>query len=220
MKKRHWIQLHILDTLEDAGEMHVDDIFASKPDVKKSTRDYHVKQLTDRGEIERVKNGIYRKPAAIDPETHLREARKKFSSDERSSENNEKTINTLLNTYDEVLAIFQVWVLQNIASEEIDFEQQLLFIENFKWLTMIGDKLMKRWALVHVGYDTNSRQAQEDAKAKTAEKEKQALEDAPPEGTVQVLGNFNLDTMQLIDNFPTHEDLENLSEEDAEDITV
>ncbi|RKU21025.1 hypothetical protein C6499_22665 [Candidatus Poribacteria bacterium] len=220
MKKRHWIQLHILDTLEDAGEMHVDDIFASKPDVKKSTRDYHVRQLTERGEIERVQNGIYRKPAATDPQTRLSKARKKFSSDARSAENNEQTINTLLNTYDEVLAIFQVWVLQNIASEKIDFEKQLLFIENFKWLTMIGDKLMKRWALVHVGYDTNTRQAQEDTKAKIEAKQKEAIKDAPIEEQVSIIGSFDLETKQLIDNFPTHEDLENLSEKDTEEITV
>ena len=93
-------------------------------------------------------------------------------------ENNEETINKLLNTYDEVLVIFQRWVLQNIT-QAIDFEQQLLFIENFKWLTMIADKLMKRWALVHVGYDTNTRQAQEDAKAKTEARQKAALEEAP-----------------------------------------
>ena len=211
---------HILALLEENGEMRSRDIYATKPEVSINTIRSRIGKLKNQGAIKKVKNGVYRKAAAIDPQTHLREARKKFSSDVRSAENNEKTINTLMNTYDEVLAIFQVWVLQNIASQEIDFEQQLLFIENFKWLTLIGDKLMKRWNLTHTGYDTNSRQAQEDAKAKTAEKEKQALKDAPPEGTVQVLGNFNLDTQQLIDNFPTHEDLENLSEEDAEEITV
>ena len=220
MKKRHWIQLHILDTLEDAGEMHLDDIFASRSDVKKSTRDYHVKQLADRGEIERVKNGIYRKPAAIDPQTRFSKARKKFSSDARSAENNEQTINTLLNTYDEVLAIFQVWVLQHIAAQQIDFEKQLLFIENFKWLTMIADKLMKRWSLVHVGYDTNTRQAQEDAKAKTEEREKAALENAPIEDTIQVVGEYDVEAKKIWDNLPTQEDLKQLSEEELKKNTV
>lgn len=216
MKKRHWIQLHILDTLENGGEMHLDEIFASLPDVKKSTRDYHIKQLTNRGEIERVKNGVYKKLASIDTQTQFNKARKKFSSDARSAEDNEETINKLLNTYDEVLVIFQRWVLENIT-QAIDFEQQLLFIENFKWLTMIGDKLMKRWALVHVGYDTNTRQAQEDAKLKTAEKEKAALKNAPIEEQVNVIGSFDLDTKQLIDAFPT---LESITEKEKEEIKV
>ena len=197
--------------------MHLDEIFASKPDVKKSTRDYHIKQLTNRGEIERVQNGIYKNVASIDLQKKFREVRQKFSSAERSAENNETTINALMNTYDEVLAIFQVWVLEHIASQQIDFEKQLLFIENFKWITMIGDKLMKRWSLEHVGYDTNTRQAQEDAKAKTAEREKAALEDAPLEEQVNVLGSFDLDTKQLIDNLPT---LESLTEKEAEDVKV
>lgn len=198
--------------------MHLDEIFASKPDVNKSTRDYHIKQLTIQGKIERVQNGIYRKPAPTDPQAHLHEARKKFSSDARSAEHNEQTINTLLNTYDEVLAIFQVWVLQNIVSEKIDFQQQLLFIENFKWLTMIADKLMKRWNIEHHGYDTNTRQAQEDAKAKTTEREKQALENAPLEDTIMVVGSYDPEAKALIDCIPSS--LENMTDEEKEEVTV
>ena len=197
--------------------MHLDEIFARQPDVKKSTRDYHIKQLTNQGKIERIQNGIYRKPASTDTQTQLYEARKKFSSKARGAAHNEETIDALLNTYDEVLAIFQVWVLEIIASQKIDFEQKLPFIENFKWLTAIGDKLLKRWSVVHVGYETNTRLAQEDAKAKTEAKQKEALKDAPIEDQVTVLGSFDLETKQLIDNFPT---LENLSEEDEKEITV
>ena len=177
-------------------------------------------QLTKEGRITKIRKGIYTENAegsARDIQKHFHEARKKFSCDERSAENNEQTINTLLNTYDEVLAIFQSWVLKNIASQDIDFEKQLLFIENFKWLTLIVDRLMKRWSLVHVGYDTNTRQAQEDAKAKTEEREKEALKDAPIEDQVSVIGSFDLETKQLIDKFPTHEDIKN---EEAKEIKV
>ena len=216
MKALHSIQKHILDTLEDGSEMHLNDIFANLQDVKKPTRDYHVKQLMSRGDIERVKNGVYRKPTA-DIHTQFKAARQKFRSDSRSEEDNKETINKLLNTYDEVLVIFQSWVLQNITNQSIDFEQQLLFIENFKWLTMIADKLMKRWSLEHVGYDTNTRQAQEDAKAKTAEREKAALKDAPIEEQVNVVGSFDLDTKQLIEGFPK---LEDMTEEEKEETKV
>ena len=205
MKTLHPIQTHILDTLEDGSEMHLNDIFANLPDVKKPTRDYHVQQLKKRGDIERVKNGVYRRPTA-DIQTQFKAARKRFQSDFRSGEDNKETINKLLNTYDEVLVIFQRWVLQNIT-QSIDFEKQLLFIENFKWLTMIADKLMKRWSLEHVGYDTNTRQAQEDAKAKAEERAKAALQNAPVEEQVDILGSFDLKTKQLIDAFPTRENL-------------
>ena len=203
MKARHWIQIHILDTLENAGDMHLDEIFASQPDVKKSTRDYHIKQLTNRGEIERVQNGIYRKPASTDTQTQLHAARKKFSSNARSAAHNKETIDALLNTYDEVLVIFQVWVLESIVSQEIDFEKQLLFMENFKGLTAIGDKLMKRWSLEHVGYDTNTRQAQEDAKAKTEERQKEALKDAPLRDRIMIVGKYDPEAEKLIDCIPS-----------------
>ena len=200
MKGLHWIQVHILDTLpDDGGGMHLKELFASKPDVKIPTRDYHVRQLFTRGDIERVQNGIYKKPTPTDPETQFRQTRKKFSEDARSAEDNQQTINALLNTYDEVLALFQTWVLTNIISQEIDFAQQLLFIDNFKWLTTIVDKLMKRWSLVHLGYDSNSRQAQEDAKAKTEERQKKALEDAPLEETLHVVGHYHTDLKKLWD---------------------
>lgn len=179
-------------------------------------------ELAKNGEITKIKNGTYSgngDGVLIDAQTELSKARKKFSSDARSAENNEQTINTLLNTYDEVLAIFQVWVLQNIASQKIDFEQQLLFIENFKWLTIIADKLMKRWSLVHVGYDTNTRQAQEDAKAKTEARQKEALENAPLEDTIMVVGSYDPEAKALIDCIPSSA-LGKLTDEETDDIKV
>lgn len=211
------IEQHILDQLAENGKMRTKDIIATMPDEARKIKTA-LSDMTKDGRIESPKRGTYVLPSeSTSTQTQLYKARKKFSSDARSAEDNEQTINTLMNTYDEVLAIFQVWVLQNIASDKIDFEKQLLFIENFKWLTMIADKLMKRWALVHVGYDTNSRQAQEDAKAKTEAKQKEALKDAPVEDQVTVLGSFDLETKQLIDNFPT---LEDLSEEEEKELTV
>ena len=182
--------------------MHLDEIFASQPNVKKSTRDYHIKQLTNQGKIERVQNGIYRKPASTDTQTQLNaETRKKFSSKVRSAEDNEATISELLNEYDD---LFKEW----IADNGIDFEKRL---ENFKWLTMIVDKLMKRWSLVHVGYDTNTRQAQEDAKAKTELREQEALKNAPLEDTIVVVGHYKEGFQEILEHLPKKE---------AEDISV
>lgn len=198
--------------------MQTSEIFDALPQHSESNIKKRLGILTKDHTLESPKRGVYLlADAPTDTQTQFHERRKKFSSDARSAEDNEKTINTLMNTYDEVLVLFQSWVLQNMVSEKIDFEKQLLFIENFKWLTMIADKLMKRWSLVHVGYDTNSRQAQEDAKAKTEAKQKEALKDAPVEDQVSVIGSFDLETKQLIDNFPT---LEDLSEEEEKEITV
>lgn len=178
-------------------------------------------ELTTEGKITKIQRGIYsgnNEGVSIDTQTQFHERRKKFSSDARSAEDNEKTINTLMNTYDEVLALFQSWIMLNIASKDVDFHEQLLFIENFKWLTMIADKLMKRWSLVHVGYDTNTRQAQEDAKAKTAEREKAALEDAPLKDRIVVVGKYDPKAEALIDAIPSS--LEEMTDEETEKIKV
>lgn len=172
-------------------------------------------KLTKNGEITKIQQGIYTANSTVNASVSQQTLQRNISA-LREAEANAETINVLLNTYDLILLAYQSWVIKNI-DKVIDFEKQLLFIENLKWLTAVVDKLMKRWALVHVGYDTNTRQAQEDAKLKTAEKEKAALEDAPLEEQVNVIGSFDLDTKQLIDAFPT---LESLTEAEEEELKV
>ena len=198
----------IVDFLVNNPGTHKTSEIAEALDLSVSNASNVLGELTTEGRITKIRGGTYSgndEGSAIDVQKELSKARKKFSSDARSAESNEQTINTLLNTYDEVLAIFQVWVLQNIASQEINFDKQLLFIENFKWLTLIVDKLMKRWNLEHHGYDTNTRQAQEDAKAKTEEREKAALENAPIEDKIVVVGHYQEGMQEILRSLPKKE---------------
>ena len=211
------IEQHILDKLAENGRMRTKDIVATMPDEERKIKT-RLSNMKEDGRIESPKRGTYLIPAtATDPQKWFHAAIKKLHSLERSTEDNENIINAMLNTYEVVFALFQVWLIEDMVSEKIDFQKQLLFIENLKWLTMIGDRLLKRWSLVHVGYDTNTRQAQEDAKAKTEARQKAALKNAPPEEQVSILGSFDLVTKQLIDNFPTFEDI---SEEQQKEITA
>ena len=216
----HRLDKYILDLLENNGEMHTNEIIATMPEEERNIKS-RLGILKKDGEVVTPQHrSRYRlsESTATSAQKRLTETRKKFSSEVRSAENNEDTINRLMNTYDEVLVLFQSWVLKDIVSKEIDFEQQLLFLENFKWLTMIADKLMKRWSLVHVGYDTNTRQAQEDAKAKTEERQKEALKDAPLEDTIQIVGMYDPDAKKLIESIPSS--LKNMTDEEKEKTTV
>ena len=208
------IKQHILNELSENGRMRTKDIIATMPDAARKIKT-RLSDMTKEGSIESPKRGFYVLPATsaqTPPNKQLNE----ISEALRSADDNKNTIDKLMNLYDSVLDNYTTWVADNVGSHT-DFEQQLLFIENFKWLTAIGDKLMKRWSLEHVGYDTNTRQAQEDAKAKTEERQKAALEDAPLEEQVNVIGSFDLDTKQLIDALPT---LESLTEEEEEELKV
>lgn len=179
-----------------------------------STTSTGLSKLTKEGKIKKIQQGTY---TANDSSTSISQQRIKKNIDElREAEANKETIDRLLNIYDSVLGNFETWVANSVGSHT-DFGGPLPFLDNFKGLTAIGDKLMKRRAIEHQGYDTNTRQAQEDAKAKTAEREEAALKDAPIEEQVNVIGSFDLDTKQLIDNFPT---LESITETEEKEIKV
>lgn len=89
---------------------------------------------------------------------------------------------------------------------EIDFEKRFTFLENFKTLTLIVDRLMKRWALVHVGYENNPQLAKEDAQAKTRAAEEERLKNAPIEDKIQIVASFDPIAKEFIDAIPGVDD--------------
>ena len=193
--------------------MRTKDIIATMPNEARKIKT-RLSDMTKDGSINSPKRGTYVLPFTP---TRSNETLKQISEVLRSEDANKKTIDRLLNIYDSVLDNYETWVRDNVGSGT-NFEKQLLFMENFKWLTAIGDKLMKRWSLEHVGYDTNTRQAQEDAKAKTEERQKEALKDAPLRDRVMVVGKYDPEAEKLIDCIPTS--LEEMTDEDAEKIKV
>lgn len=203
----------ILGLLKKNGEMHSSAIFASLSDYKESTLKYWLGKLKKDNILVTRSRSYYRISSTPVVQIDLNETFKQISKELRSAEANGETIDILLNTYDIVLAAYQSWILNNI-NKDIDFGEQLLFIENFKWLTAIADKLMKRWSLEHVGYDTNTRQAQEDAKAKTAEREKAALENAPLRDRVMIVGKYDPEAEELLDCIPSS--VEKMTDEEKE----
>ena len=208
----------ITGLLASNGEMHSSEIYASMPEVNKHTLKKELGRLKKDGEVITPRGrSWYRLPTntSTSAQTPPNDDLNEISEALRSADDNKNTIDKLMNLYDKHVERYTQWFDKSV-DDDTDFEQ-CQFIENFKGLTAIGDKLMKRWSLEHVGYDTNTRQAQEDAKAKTAEREKAALEDAPLEEQVNVIGSFDLDTKQLIDAFPT---LESITEKEEEEMKV
>lgn len=212
----HPLEKHILDLLKKNGEMSTREIVATMPDEERNLKEWLVK-LRKTGKVDMPVRGRYIL-ASTSTKTQLpNKTLKQISDALRAPDANKKTIDRLLNIYDAVLDNYEAWVLENVG-RGTDFEKQLLFIENFKGLTAIGDKLMKRWSLEHVGYDTNTRQAQEDAKAKTAEREKAAVEGAPLKDRVVVVGKYDPKAEKLLDRIPSS--LEEMSDEETEGAKV
>lgn len=149
--------------------------------------------------VKKVKNGLYAlcevpepppEPAVL---THVRE-----------DIDNQETINRMLNLYDTVLDDIALTLPSELALEKT-IEEKIDLIKSLRWVGATIDQLMKRWYLVHRGYDTNTRQAQEDAKLKTVEREKADQKNAPPEDRVVEVGHFHPDMQELWDILPEPE---------------
>ena len=210
----------ITGLLSSNGEMHSSEIYASLSEVNENTLKKELGRLKKDGEVVTPRGrSWYRLPAdtSTPAQTSLNDDLQQISNALRTAEDNKKTADTLMNLYDNVLQKYTNWVAKKV-DDDTDFEQQLLFIENFKWLTAIGDKLMKRWSLEHVGYDTNTRQAQEDAKAKTAEREKVELENAPLRDRVVIVGKYDPKAEELLDCIPSS--LKQMTDEEKEKTKV
>lgn len=159
-------------------------------------------QLARDGKITKIKGGTY---SGIDTQTQSPDGKlKQISEQLRTAEDNEVTISELLNAYDLVQADFISGIPNNIG-DGVDLEQRTFFYDTLKLLTLVVDRLLKRWSVVHFGYDTNTRQAQEDAKAKTEEREKAALENAPLEDKIVVVGHYQEGMQEILRNLPKKE---------------
>ncbi len=122
----------------------------------------------------------------------------------REESKNIETINKMLTIYDKVWDNIAL-TIEDELTEKATIAEKIDLIKSLRWLGATVDQLMKRWYLVHRGYDANTRQAQEDAKKKTAEQEKAALETAHPEDQVVVVAEYHTSVREIWDTLPERE---------------
>lgn len=171
--------------------------------------------LKNRGEIEMPTRSLYR-ISTSDTKSGNPVSSSSSSEQLRTAEDNEETIDTMLNLFDQHLKSYKAWAEVNIGVRT-DFEEHLACIDNFKVLAMIVDKLLKRWSLVHIGYENNTQLAKEDAKQKTQQKEADRLKDAPIQDRVRVVASYDLEAKKFIDAIPG---LDSMDEEDTKKAKV
>ena len=119
----------------------------------------------------------------------------------REESKNIETINKLLKSYDIVLDNIAE-TLESELTAKATIEEKINLIKSLRWLGATVDQLMKRWYLVHRGYDSNTRQAVEDAKQKTVHREKQEMEHLPPEEQLEVVGDYDVKMRELLESLP------------------
>ena len=179
----------ILEVLK-AGEMHISKIREAIPDKATSVGNC-LTRLERENKIVRADRGVYRLPKPSDAPTEPKNP--------RGEAENTETINKMLNLYDKLLDTVAV----SIEEEDWDgIVEKIEAIKSLRWLGATVDQLMKRWYLVHRGYDSNTKQAEEDVKQKTENREKQALESLPPEEQLEVVGDYDVEMRGLLESLP------------------
>lgn len=168
-------------------QAYVQETLGSKPNSVSKT----LSEMTGRDEIKSPERGQYRLDALPDAPAEVENSR-------GESENTE-TINKMLNLYDKLLDAVAV----SIEKEDWgSITGKIEAIKSLRWLGATVDQLMKRWYLLYRGYDTNTRQAVEDAKQKTSDREKQAMEHLPPEEQLEVVGDYDVKMRELLEALP------------------
>ena len=180
-------QERILKYLEN-GEKRTDEIHKgvgmSEGSVKKA-----LKILRDAGAVIQVKRGLHKlakRPAL------------------RTEDQNADTIDKLLNLYETALDKYAVLIEEMLDSKQT-LEEKAKFLNSFKLYASMVDTLMKRWYVVHRGYDSNNHQAKEDAKANTRKAEKDALANAPLEEQIVEVAHYDPIVKEIWDNLPKEE---------------
>lgn len=170
----------ILLALSRVPEMRTKDIHAAVTAKTKSYITKTIKDLCDAGKVLKMRHGWY----ALNMEMMT-----------RTESQNAWTVNMLLNLYDREMA-------RLLSTPNIDYEKLESVMDALYRCSMVVERTLKRWYLVHRGYDSNTKQAHEDAKKKTAEREKQEFENAPPEDQVVVVREYNETMRDVLAKLP------------------
>ena len=187
-----------MEFLPDDEEKEISEIYKAVSG-KKSSIDTNLSRLRKSGKIRRIRKGVYCKNKVPDAPVVVENS--------RSETENIETINKLLKSYDIVLDNIAE-TLESELSAKATIEEKINLIKSLRWLGATVDQLMKRWYLVHRGYDSNTKQAHEDAKQKTADRETQELENAPPQSQLKVVREYGEGMRDILAKMPQAEQQE------------
>ena len=174
----------IFDVLE-AGEQRTAAIADAIGRSERSVR-RHLKALIAEDKVSKVKKGVYRLHRSV----------------KWTETDNQVLINTLLGIYTALIDACKGDIKDIFASQEISTTEKMRHVKTFNTCVATIDRLMKRWSLVHQGWDANPGLAKADAAAKTAHTEKVNLASAPLGAFFRVVGSYHSSMRELMENMP------------------
>lgn len=185
----HELRNQILELLETGEQKtaHIVNLLG----ITAYTARKHLNFLIEAGKVEEVTHGVY----------DLHENYKPLSPLETR-----KIVKDLILFQSELLTLYREDLKRLLQQPETpdknNTDEKHRLLECIKVLSLSIDRLLKRWNLMHQGYDANTRQAHEDAKQKTADREQQALKNAPPEAQLKVVQEYDESMREILENMP------------------
>ena len=138
------------------------------------------------GKVSLVKKGVYK----------LHRSVKWTEADNRD------LINELLRVYTEMIDICKGGVKDGFTLEDVSDTEQIKIVKTFNACVSTVDRLMKRWSLVHLGWNTNPQLAKADAEADAFASERVDLQNAPIEAFFMVTAHYHPDMKEILLNLP------------------
>ena len=169
----------------DMGEQTTAVLATSSGRSERSVRRVLAEMVSD-GKVSLVKRGMYRLSRSV----------------KWAEADNEMLINEVLVVYTALIDACKSDVKEIFASQEISDTEKIRCVKAFNVCVATIDRLMKRWSLVHLGWNTNTRMAKVDAEAKRHHAEKVDLAGAPLEAFFQIVGHYHPSVRAILENMP------------------
>ena len=143
-------------------------------------------EMQSDGKVSLVKKGVYK----------LHRSVKWMEADNRD------LINELLHVYTEMVDVCKGGVKDGFTLEDVSDTEQIKIVKTFNACVATVDRLMKRWSLVHLGWNTNPELAKADAEAEAFESERVDLQNAPIEAFFKVTTHYHPDMKAILFSMP------------------
>lgn len=145
-----------------------------------------LKEMIDDGKVSVVEKGIFRLHRSV----------------VWTEADNRELINEALRVYIEMADLCKDGVKEGFTLEEVSDTEQIKILKTFHACAVTIDRLMKRWALVHLGWNTNPQLAKADAEKERAFADRVELENAPLEEMFSVERYYHVDMKEILFNMP------------------
>lgn len=171
----------ILDDSEQSTAAISEKIGRSERTVRR-----YLTPMISEGKVTLIKKGVYRLHRSV----------------KWTEADNREMINQLLHVYTALINVCKDDVKNGFTGQEMSDTEKIKIVKTFNACVATIDRLMKRWSLVHLGWNTNPRLAKADAEAKTHHAEKVDLENAPLEALFKVIRQYGASMKAILFNMP------------------